>query len=70
MGGRNGEASEHTPRRSTPIKPMPAIGCGGRYFRDSITEGVGAIDVTCEHSTAAGEGASSARRSHSSGFGQ
>ena len=26
-----------TPEKSSPMKPMPALGCMGKYFRDTIT---------------------------------
>ena len=44
------------PERSSRIKPMPAIGCPGKFFRDVITRGHSGIDTSYEHSTRACDG--------------
>jgi hypothetical protein len=37
-------------KKST-IKPLPALGCPGKFFRDVIPISVRAIDCTSEHGT-------------------
>ena len=44
------------PAQSSQIKPMPALGCTGKYFRDEITRAHHGIDTTYEHSTSDGKG--------------